>query len=442
MRNSFELDRCRGETRRARARSVLAVLACAMALAFGASVARAQQEYAPDNTEWDGLSEFMAVAEENHIAIDTPTDLDLGSLTPEDAIVILFPTANLPTGLGGFMAEGGRVAIADDFGAAGSFLTSFGITRRPTATNGLRGNPNLPIAAPSGAHPITAGVSALVTNHPTTLHHPELVPVFSIGDQSEAVVLAGAVGSGRLIVLGDPSVLINNMMQFRGNKRFALNLLQYLTSNGGSGRVFLVLPGAALHGRFGTLNADRPLERTRLALERATSLDLPDLMVRMLAGAIAAILLLFAVSALPRSSPYQPSIFLPWAPPRLGGTGGRLDQLRADTNALPSALVYRFELLVELRRKLRLHPDTATPHVLRALAAVRVEAGVLRDGTQTLRRLEQLWEQVDLKGRSPRLSRAALGSMVERGEALLRALPEPSVSTAGPLGHSKPELAG
>lgn len=441
MRKPFDEGHVSRRSGGGRACWVIRLLAWGITLGTCAPSAHAQAEYGPDNTEWDGLSELMALAEENHIAIDTPADLDLGALAPGDAIVILFPSASLPAGLGGFMAEGGRVAIADDFGASDAFLTSFGIQRTPMSASGLRGNPNLPIAAPRGAHPITAGVSALVTNHPTTLHHRELVPVFSIGDESQAVVLAGAVGSGRLIVLGDPSVLINNMMQFRGNKRFALNLLQYLISNGGSGKVYLMLPGAALHGRFGTLNADRPLERTRLALERATSFDLPDTMVRMLAGAIAAILLLFAVSALPRTSPYQPSIFLPVAPSKLGGIGGRLDQLRADANTLPSALVYRFELLVELRRRLRLHPDTATPHVLRALAGSGVPARVLGEGTQVVKRLEGLWELVDLKGRAPRVSRAALASMVERGEALLRALPEPS-ATKEPRGHSTLELVG
>jgi hypothetical protein len=418
-----------------------ALLACAITLAVGTPLAQAQQEYAPDNTEWNGLSELMALAEENHIEVDTPADLDLGALESTDAIVILFPGSALPPGLGGFMAEGGRVAIADDFGAAGDFLTSFGIRRQATSASGLRGNPNLPIAAPRGSHPITAGVSALVTNHPTTLHHPELVPVFSVGDPPEAVVLAGAVSSGRLIVLGDPSVLINNMMQFRGNKRFALNLLQYLTSNGGSGKVYLMLPEATLHGRFGTLNADRPLERTRLALTRATALDLPDVMVRMLAGAIAAILLLFAASALPGTSPYQRSIFLPSPPTKLGGTGGRLDQLRGSGDALPSALVYRMELLVELRRRLRLHPDTATPHVLRALTTAGLPPKLVAAGGSTLRRLDRLADQVDRPQRPPRLSRATLASMVEQGEALLRALPEPSTTT-GPLGHSTPELAG
>lgn len=440
MWNSFAASAPSRAVRR-RPRWGSALLACAATLVLGTRLAHAQVEYAPDNTEWNGLSELMTLAEENHIAVATPADLDLGALEPNDAIVILFPSHGLPAGLGGFMAEGGRVAIADDFGAAGDFLTSFGIRRVPASASGLRGNPNLPIAAPRGAHPITAGVSALVTNHPTTLHHPELVPVFSVGEPPEAVVLAGAVSSGRLIVLGDPSVLINNMMQFRGNKRFALNLLQYLTSNGGSGKVYLMLPESTLHGRFGTLNADRPLERTRLALERATALDLPDVMVRMLAGAIAAILLLFAASALPRTSPYQQSIFLPTPPTKLGGTGGRLDQLRGNGDALPSALVYRLELLVELRRRLRLHPDTVTTHVLRALGTSGLPPKLVAAGASTLRRLDRLAEQVDRPGRPPRVSRSTLASMVEHGEALLRALPEPS-STPGPLGHSTPELAG
>jgi hypothetical protein len=134
-----------------------ALLACAFTLAAGTSVGHAQQEYAPDNTEWNGLSELMALAEENHIRIDTPADLDLGALEPTDAIVILFPGTALPPGLGGFMAEGGRVAIADDFGAAGDFLTSFGIRRQPASASGLRGNPNLPIAAPRGPTPSPPG---------------------------------------------------------------------------------------------------------------------------------------------------------------------------------------------------------------------------------------------------------------------------------------------
>jgi hypothetical protein len=99
------------------------------------------------------------------------------------------------------------------------------------------------------------------------------------------------------------------------------------------------------------------------------------------------------------------------------------------------------ELLVELRRRLRLHPDTATPHVLRALTTAGLPPKLVAAGGSTLRRLDRLADQVDRPQRPPRLSRATLASMVEQGEALLRALPEPSTTT-GPLGHSTPELAG
>lgn len=417
---------------RAASRLASAALTGLLTLCVGVAGAVAQAPYAPDSSEWDGLGELLRLASEHHIALETPTDLDLGSLRATDALIVLFPSEPLPMSLGGFMAEGGRVIVADDFGAADEFLRTFGIQRSAIHAEGLRGNPNLPIAAPRGAHPITAGVSALVTNHPTGLSHPELVPVFSVGDPGQAVVLAGAVGSGRLVVLGDPSVLINNMMQFRGNKRFALNLLQYITSQGGSGRIFLLLPSATLHGRFGTLNADRPLERTRLALERAASLDLPGFMVRMLAVAIAAILLLFAASALPSASPYQQSIFLPVDPRGSGGTGGRLARLRIDGDTLSAALAYRFELLAELRRRLRLHPDTDAAHVARALDAARLPPSVGRAGGSTLARLERLWTQVDVRGRTPRVRRAELASMVERGEAVLAALPEPGTAAGAP----------
>jgi hypothetical protein len=265
--------------------------------------------------------------------------------------------------------------------------------------------------------------------------------VFSVGNPPEAVVLAGAVGSGRLVALGDPSVLINNMMQFRGNKRFASNLLSYMTTNGGSGKVYLVLPGAALHGRFGTLNADRPLERVRAGLERATSVDLPDTMVRMLAGAVAAILLLFAASALPRISPYQRSVFVldPDGDPRRRPNW--LRRFPGDDSALADALTYRTEWLLELRRRLRLHPDTSTDHVLRALEQAGLPPKLTAPAASTLRRFDDLHRRSERPGRPARLSRASLASMVERGESLLRALPDPSTNPSA-LGPSTPELTG
>ena len=81
------------------------------------------------------------------------------------------------------MYEGGRVAIADDFGAGQSLLDGFRIER--SAATGrralrLRGNRNLLIATPGARHPLALDVRALVTNHPQVLHHGELEAIFSL----------------------------------------------------------------------------------------------------------------------------------------------------------------------------------------------------------------------------------------------------------------------
>src|SRR5690606_20633598 len=140
-------------------------------------------------------------------------------------------------------------------------------------------------------HPLTEGVRALVTNHPAVVHHPDLEPIFSFGER-DAVVLAGAVGAGRLVTIGDPSVLINNMLELRGNQRFAENLVDYLAER--RGRLFVITPDAQLVGRYGEPGADRPLHDLRALLERAAAAELPEGALRIVAAALAGILLVLA----------------------------------------------------------------------------------------------------------------------------------------------------
>ena len=130
------------------------------------------------------------------------------------------------------MYEGGRLAIADDFGegvAARRLPHHAQRAGRTDDTRRLRGNRNVLIATPSVRHPLALDVLALVTNHPQVLHHDALEAIFSLSTtRASAVVLAGAVGQGRLVAIGDSSVLINNMLEFSGNRAFARNLVRYL----------------------------------------------------------------------------------------------------------------------------------------------------------------------------------------------------------------------
>jgi hypothetical protein len=63
------------------------------------------------------------------------------------------------------------------------------------------------------------------------------------------VILAGQVGRGRLVVGGDPSILINSMLRFSGNRQFAINLLSYLAPQP-RGRIHLVTRRFASRGTY------------------------------------------------------------------------------------------------------------------------------------------------------------------------------------------------
>jgi hypothetical protein len=175
-----------------------------------AGLARAQGDYDPRSSEWHGLGQLLAIAEEVGAIVETPDRLDVGTLRPDDALLVVYPTRELPVaGLAGFLRAGGRLALADDFGQGDDLLNLYRISRQePTAVDAprLRGNQDLLVASPGDPHILTDGVSAVVANHPQTVYHAELQPILAFGRRpGNAVVLAGAVGEGRLVAIADPS---------------------------------------------------------------------------------------------------------------------------------------------------------------------------------------------------------------------------------------------
>lgn len=386
--------------------------------------ARAQGDYAPDSRAWNGLSELRSLASAAAIEIDSPARLDLSRVSPNDAILLVYPTVDLPTrSLGRFLRAGGRVALADDFGRGTDLLSTFGIRR--TRAGGqhalhLRGNPNLPVAEPAAHlhHPLTSGVRALLTNHPATLAHPELQPLIGFPDGG-AVVLVGAVGDGRLVAISDPSVLINNMLGFRGNRAFASNLLRYLEAGRG-GRIWLVTGATPIVGRFG--RPDAPLPRVQGWLDDIASADAPPMALTLGALLLVALFVLVATSSLPRRSPYRGSAMLP-APAPSGGFVGRVDFFRRrPAHLLHPLMVYKFELEGELVRRLGLRGRPLLRDVLRALRTRGVPDEEVDAARQLITELDRLREQQDRPGGPPRIRERQLRRMVETGERVLAAL--------------------
>jgi hypothetical protein len=212
------------------------VSACLLALVPAAAAAD-ENDYRPENEDWNGLSELFAIARSAGLRPEMRAEIAWDQVGEDDGVAILYPRVQPDAArLRDYVAHGGRALLGDDFGAAAPVFTSFGLERvAPPPGARYQGLAALPIAETT-PHPLAAGVSKLVTNHPAAFRlaapaadvHP--VATFAPG----VLVCAEIVrGTGRLVVLSDPSVLINNMLELSENRAFAYNLVARLARPGG-----------------------------------------------------------------------------------------------------------------------------------------------------------------------------------------------------------------
>lgn len=272
------------------------------------------EPFAANDTSWEGTSELLAVARAALGAqrVELVGTLDWEALTLADGLLVLHPESALNYDeASAFMRAGGRLALLDDYGKGDALLQHFQIRRvsaplRPARM--LRDNPRYAIAVPStspsagldqGRHPMVAGVRELVTNHPMALMHPNLTPVLEIpalGEPSATLALTGVIATrGRLLVMADPSAVINLMLRYPGNREFAGGLVEYLveddTWGARGGKLYIAAGSFRQRGSFG--GRDSLTEQLREQLAGASEL-LDNLHDDGLPGTLA---LLFAVVA-------------------------------------------------------------------------------------------------------------------------------------------------
>lgn len=396
---------------------------CIGALLWPAA-ARADDDYDPNSRAWNGLSRLVALGEERGLAIDAPPELDLGELSPADAVLLVYPRQDLPlASLAAFLRDGGRLALADDYGTGDQLLDVYRIDRR--ATEGaqaphLRGNPNLPVARPAARHVLTDGLTAVVSNHPATMFHPDLDPLVAFDGTGRSLVLAGAVGEGRLVAVGDPSMFINNMLEFRDNERLAQNLLAYLGEGGG--RIYVVTAETALIGRYGEPGAGRPFHDLRAWLEELATAEAPPVALLLGAVVIAAILLVVAVTSLPRRSPYDGSTMFA-RPPASGGFVGRVGYFaQKSANLLHPLMVYKFELEGEIVRRMKRPTRTLLRDVLDDLRAHGFDEREVAEARALLLELDELRDRQDRPPAPPKVTEARFRRMVATGQGILQKL--------------------
>jgi hypothetical protein len=349
------------------------------------------EDITADNRGWNGLSELLAIAAQEG---DTtrPSRVDVSHLSADDGLLIIHPVQPLPTGeLAKFMRSGGRVAVADDYGAGARFLATFGMTLRDAegeSVRALRGNPAWPIATPLVAHALTDGVSALVTNHPRVLYHPTLTPVFELSGDLGAVVLSGAVGGGRLVAIADSSVLINNMLEFEGNRQFARDLIRFIRGRGPTAR--LLIADSATHWEIGTRTFEQPLAQLASALERLSHPQLPPLAIVVLSGALAGLLLSVVATSLPRRSAYGRRAYLQGSE-CVAGMAGRVSHYASGERSLLSPLLtLKGELEQQAADVLRPATQLQRSELLQGLVAAGLRAELAHELGQFLQVVDRL----------------------------------------------------
>ncbi len=250
---------------RARLAALLRVLVAVLVAATSTGPAMAEP-FALTGADWEGASELvrLARAELGAEHVVTTDKLDFGQLEPRDAVLMLHPEKTVDAAeLAKFMRAGGRVLLLDDFGKGDGLLRHFGMERVPlpeVPAESLRKNPHLALAEPASPHPVVVDVQRVVTNHATGIRHPDLSPVLKVrsADARAADVpvgVAGAVGRGRLLILSDPSMVMNSMLRYAGNKALAKGVVHYAldddTWGARNGRLFILSGPFSSQGHFG-----------------------------------------------------------------------------------------------------------------------------------------------------------------------------------------------
>ena len=261
----------------------------------------------PTGMDWEGCADFVRLATDVVGPRATLTSkLALDELTPADAVILIHPDTDLDmASLDAFLKAGGRLALFDDFGKGDGLLRRYGIERvplpsEPAAT--LRHNPELAIADPIPGHPIVNGVDRVVLNHATGVFEPKLSPLLEVRGVAEpdvVVALAGEVAAGRIVVVGDASVLINAMLRYPGNLAFARNVVNYVAPAPGpgepapgqgervrTGRVYILVGAFTQRGTFAGAEHSEFARGVKDALSSIRESGMPPWMLFVLAAGI------------------------------------------------------------------------------------------------------------------------------------------------------------
>lgn len=236
------------------------VVATVVAFAFAGSTSGAS--FSAYNRGWSGASvlegQAKAVDSQSIIVRDTSA---YGSTPPNETVaVILSPDREYDPDeaarVSRFVESGGTLVVADDFGShANPLLATLGVTARIDGTlvrddrynyrsSGLPVATNVSNASRASNASLVRNVSQLVLNYGSVVRPGEARILVNTSQYAyldrnrngevdadellgrRPVATVERVGAGRVVVVSDPSVFINAMLEHPGNREFVRNVFR------------------------------------------------------------------------------------------------------------------------------------------------------------------------------------------------------------------------
>ena len=236
-------------------RLLLITLCVALAVTLFMMAGSSSASLGTYNTQWDGTAEIRAVADDAEAETTIIQNTSRYAQPPpnETVAVVLSPTETYADSEIGavrsFVRSGGTLLVAEDYGDGGNeLLSAVGadarIDQRPLRDERRAGpSPAFPRATPVANHTYLAGVEGLMLNHGSVVNPGSATTLvrsseFSYLDQNQnnalddeeelsswPVVTIEEVGAGTVVVVSDPSIFLNSMLDRSDNAALLENIV-------------------------------------------------------------------------------------------------------------------------------------------------------------------------------------------------------------------------
>jgi len=243
-----------------------AVVGLMLIFSISAPLVTTNADFSIYNTGWNGCSRLavrtyetgdftpnLRLAHNQDFEVNQRSIMEYSVVPNSTSMVFLGPDLDFSSEeieyIDNFLSEGGKVLLADDYGTGNQLLSGLNTTSRFAGETlfdlSFEKNPEFSVIYDFRDHPITQELSFIMLNRPTYLRlDGDAVPLMNSTEGSwvekdgedqqigkSPIMAVEQYGDGELILLSDPSTMINSMIDRLDNEIFIMNLLDYISED-------------------------------------------------------------------------------------------------------------------------------------------------------------------------------------------------------------------